>query len=210
MAQMSMNKVIHAAFRRDLARFTTALAAFSDGDTRRADQLATAWANFYAQLDTHHHGEHETAWPAMEAVGVSRELLARLDAEHDRMAAALGAAQTAMTTLKASAKRSDADAAHAAVAELRSVAGEHMDHEEAELEPVYLAKKDDPAIKQMGREFAKVGPKVGGTFFAWLTDGAGPDELASMKAEVPAPVLMLVGGIFGRGYRRDVASVWRG
>ena len=41
-----MNKAIHGAFRRDLTRFLDALDRFPAGDRRRAEQLATAWANF--------------------------------------------------------------------------------------------------------------------------------------------------------------------
>ncbi len=71
-----MNKAIHGAFRRDLDRFITALGTFQPGDRTRAAQLATAWANFDDQLTHHHEGEHEIAWPALAAVGVSPELLA--------------------------------------------------------------------------------------------------------------------------------------
>lgn len=39
----TMNTIVHAAFRRDLARFDAALAAFPDGDQRRADELGRAW-----------------------------------------------------------------------------------------------------------------------------------------------------------------------
>ncbi|MGZ8800876.1 MAG: hypothetical protein ACXWXF_13025, partial [Aeromicrobium sp.] len=67
MAEMSMNKAIHGAFRRDLNRFVEALAVFEPGDDKRARQLATAWANFDDQLTDHHEGEHEIAWPALEA-----------------------------------------------------------------------------------------------------------------------------------------------
>ena len=42
MAEMSMNKVIHAAVRRDLDRFIAALSAFPPGDTARAQQLSAA------------------------------------------------------------------------------------------------------------------------------------------------------------------------
>jgi hemerythrin-like domain-containing protein len=209
MAEMSMNKAIHGAFRRDINRFLQALGAFKDGDKKRADQLATAWANFDNELTYHHEGEHETAWPALEAVGVSRELLAEMDAEHDTMASALTETRTAMAALAQTAKATDAEAALRAFEHLRTVTVAHLDHEEAELEPVYLAKRDDPVIKAMGRKFGKVSPVRGGRFMAWLTDGASPDEMASIKGNVPPPVLAIIGGIFGRGYRKDVASVWK-
>jgi hypothetical protein len=190
MAEMSMNKVIHRAVRRDLNRFVDALAAFRDADGVRARQLGTAWDNFDAQLTIHHEGEHEIAWPAMESIGVSKELLATFDEEHDRMAEALETARAAMESL-------------------RAVTVAHLDHEEAETEEVYLTNADAPEMVAMGKQFAKVSPAKGGRFFAWVLDGASPEERAAITHSVPKPVLAIIGGVFGRGYRRDVASVWR-
>jgi hemerythrin-like domain-containing protein len=208
-AEMSMNKAIHGAVRRDITRFLDALDTFPEGDRARAEQLATAWANFDDQLTRHHESEHEIAWPALEAVGVSRELIAQMDDEHDRLAKALSATRDAIAALRSSASAADAAAARDAVATLKTVAEEHFDHEESELEPIYVSKRDDPAIKAMGRQFGRVSPRVGGTFFAWVTDGATPEELAGIKRNVPGPVLTIIGGLFGRTYRRDVAPVWR-
>ena len=209
MAAMSMNKVIHAAFRRDLQRFLDALAAFRDGDNPRAAQLGTAWDNFDTQLTDHHEGEHEIAWPALTSIGVTAETIDQMDAEHDRMAEALATARSAMGTFRASASGADAAAARAAVERLRDVTVEHLDHEEAVLEPVYLANAEGPEMQAMGKRFAKVSPTKGGRFFAWVTDGATPEELATVSSNVPKPVLMIISGLFGRSYRRDVASVWR-
>ena len=209
MAAMSMNKVIHGAVRRDLQRFLDALAAFRDGDRARAAQLGTAWDNFDAQLTEHHEGEHAIAWPAMASIGVSQELLATFDEEHDRMAQALAAARSAMATFRSTATAADAEAARAAMADLRTVAVAHLDHEEQETEAVYLAHADGPEMKAMGKQFAKVSPAKGGRFFAWVSDGATPAEMAALTESVPKPVLTIIGGLFGRGYRRDVASVWR-
>jgi hemerythrin-like domain-containing protein len=208
-AEMSMNKVIHGAVRRDISRFLDALDTFAQGDRDRAEQLATAWANFDDQLTRHHEGEHEVAWPALEAIGVSGELIGQMDEEHDRLARALAATRDAIAALSSSASAADADAAREAVATLQAVAVEHLEHEEAELEPIYLTKRDDPAIKSMNRQFRKVSPPVAGTFFAWISDGATPGERATIKSNVPGPVLAIIGGVFGRKYRREVASVWR-
>ena len=205
-----MNKAIHAAFRRDLGRFIDALGRFQDGDRQRASRLATAWANFDDQLTRHHEDEHEIAWPALEAVGVSHGVLTQMDAEHDTMSAALVEARDAMAALRGSASAEDAAAALTAMQEMQRVTVQHMDHEEAEIEPVYLAKKDSAEIKAMGREFAKVGPVQGGTFFAWALDGAAPEESAAITGTIPKPVLVLITGVFGRSYRKSVAPVWRG
>jgi hemerythrin-like domain-containing protein len=208
MSDMSMNKVIHGAVRRDLDRFIAALRAFRSGDRTRAKQLATAWANFYDQLTYHHESEHRIAWPALESVGVSKELLVTLDAEHLAMAGALEQTSTAMAALARTAGSEEAQAALAAFQHLQAVTTQHLDHEEAELEPVFQAKRETPEIKAMGRAFSKVSPARGGQFFAWVMDGASPAERATLTHEVPGPVLSIIGGIFGRNYRKNIATVW--
>ena len=95
---MSMNKVIHCAFRRDLRRFRAALDEFKAGDKARAAALHTAWVNFDQQLTEHHEGEHEIAWPALKAIGVEDPLITAFDEEHEAMAAALRDAGAAMDT----------------------------------------------------------------------------------------------------------------
>jgi len=209
MSEMSMNKAIHGAFRRDLDRFIAALSTFPPGDLTRAGQLGTAWANFEDQLTHHHEGEHTIAWPALHAVGVSKELLARMDAEHASMAASLAEARTAIGALTQRAGAKESEAALAAFRTLKEVTVSHLDHEEAEIEDIYLAKRDTPELKAMGKAFGKVSPARGGRFFAWLLDGASPEERAALTREVPGPVLSVISGIFGRGYRKTVAPVWK-
>jgi hemerythrin-like domain-containing protein len=207
--EMSMNKAIHGAFRRDLTRFITALSSFPSGDVKRGNQLAAAWSNFEDQLTEHHTGEHEIAWPALTAVGVSPSLLSAMDAEHDSMAVALVDVGAAVPALKRTASAEDASTALVAFERLQAVTVAHFDHEEAELEPVYLEKKETPEIKAMGRAFGKVNPARGGRFFAWVTDGATPDEMAAITRDVPGPVLTILSGVFGRGYRNDIAPIWK-
>lgn len=206
---MSMNKAIHGAVRRDLDRFVGALTTFRDGDTARARQLEAAWVNFHDQLDHHHRGEHEIAWPALQRIGVGRPLLEEMDAEHETMAAALDRAGAAMAALQSRPGSAEASAALAAVQALRDATVHHLDHEEHELEELYLRKQEDPAMKEMGRQFARVSPARGGRFFAWVTDGATQDERAAVTGNVPAPVLAVLTGVFGRGYRKNIAPVWR-
>jgi len=160
-------------------------------------------------LTRHHEGEHEIAWPALESVGVSRAVLTQMDAEHDTMAATLAQAGNAMAAFRRTASAEDAAAALAAIQELQRVTVQHMDHEETEIEQAYLTNKDAAEIKAMGRQFAKVGPAEGGTFFAWVLDGAGPEESAAITGTIPKPVLAIISGLFGRGYRKNVAPVWR-
>ena len=205
-----MNKVIHGAVRRDLDRFRRALEAFSDGDRDRAAALHRAWTNFDAQLTEHHEGEHEIAWPAMKAIGIDTATISSFDSEHEAMAADLAAARESMTTLRRTATRADADAAAAAMAKLQATTVGHLDHEERETELALTQHDGDPAIKEMGKKFSRrVGPAKAGVFFAWVQDGAAAEELSALRQSVPGPVLAIMGGLFGRSYRRQVAPVWR-
>jgi hemerythrin-like domain-containing protein len=209
MTQMSMNKVIHGAVRRDLDRFVGALSGFPAGDLKRANELANAWENYDVQLTYHHEGEHRIAWPALESVGVTRELLTTLDSEHDAMAAAMGEARTAIAALHRTASAEDAAATLSAFTNLRAVTVNHLDHEEAEIEPVYLDKFDTPELQAMAKQFSRdSGPKQAGTFFAWLLDGASEAEEASLRRTLPGPVLAILTGLFGRGYRKNIAPAW--
>jgi hemerythrin-like domain-containing protein len=209
--RMSMNKVIHGAVRRDLERFRRALDAFRDGDRERAEALHRAWLNFDAQLTEHHEGEHEIAWPAMKAISIGEPTIATFDAEHETMAADLAAARGAMSTLRRTATRTDADAAAAAMTTLQTTTVTHLDHEEKETEPALTQHAGDPALKEMGKKFSRrVGVAKAGVFFAWVQDGATQEERTALAANVPRPVLAMIGGIFGRSYRRDVATVWSG
>lgn len=209
-SQMSMNRVIHAALRRTLDRFSAALAAFPDGDRARAKELAAAWQFFYGQFTLHHTGEHAFAWPALREVGMSAELLDQFDAEHEKIAAGLSAAGQAISTLVATPTAASAAAAHERIEELSAVAAEHLKHEEAETEPVLWERRGTPQMKEMGRKFSRdVGVAQAGSFFAWLQDGATPEENAALRANVPGPVVTIMTAVRGGSYRRDIAPVWR-
>jgi hemerythrin-like domain-containing protein len=206
---MSMNKVIHCAVRRDLRRFEAALEAFTDGDSSRAAALDRAWQNFDAQLTDHHEGEHEVAWPAMRAIGISDATLTSFDSEHDAMAQELAHTRATMGRLAGSGSRAEADAALAAVRALDEVTTKHLDHEETLTEPALAEHDGEPAVKEMARKFSRrSGPARAGTFFAWMDDGATAQERAALRESVPRPVLAIIGGIFGRTYRKEVAPVW--
>jgi Hemerythrin HHE cation binding domain len=206
---MSMNRAIHGAFRRDLGRFDAALGTFPADDAKRAGDLKAAWDHFDFELTRHHTGEHELAWPALRAVGVSEEVLAQMDAEHDQLAAALQAADTAMATLATAPTAANATAAKGAISTLRAVAEGHMTHEEAEIDPVYVAKSDAPQIKEMGRKFSRGNPVVAGNFMAWVTNGASAEEMAGLRANVPGPVLTIFSKVVGMSYNRRIAPVWK-
>jgi len=211
MAEMSMNRVIHGAVRRDLDRFTDALPTLGDSDERRRAQVSAAWANFHGQLTLHHSSEHRIAWPALRKAGVSDDLLSEFDTEHDRMAAALESADQAMTSLRDTPSAEHVKDAGEAMATLRASATEHLDHEEAALEPFLVEHAHTPEMKVMSREFGRdFKLPQAGTFFAWLQDGASRDEKVGLRQNVPAPAVAIIGLVFGGKYRRTIAPAWQG
>jgi len=204
----TMNTIIHAAFRRDLARFDTALADFPDGSQDRAAQLVSAWDNFAHQLHHHHQDEETIFWPAFRELGADESLTSDLGGEHARMLAALDHADEVVRRLSADQSATQAAAARAAVGELGEVLLEHLEHEERDLEPWAAAQRDTPEMKVAAADVRKAHKGEAGTFVAWLLDGASPDDAAALRREIPGPVVRVLNAVPGRRYRRTVASVW--
>ena len=206
---LTMNTVVHAAFRRTIARFDSALGAFPDRSQQRADQLRRAWDFFEDELHHHHGYEEQYFWPALQQTDADLSSLAELDSEHDAMRAALTKATQAMAALQAEPTAANADAARTWVAHLGQVLLDHLAHEERDLEPISAAYQHSPPMKAALNRVKKAHFKSMGNFVEWLQDGADASDLAGMRRELPAPVIFLFGRIAGRRYRRDIAPTWR-
>jgi hemerythrin-like domain-containing protein len=208
-APMTMNRVIHGAVRRDLARLADALDRFPDGDVGRARDLARAFAHLHSELTRHHVGEDTHVWPMLAKAGADPDTLAAMEAEHHAMAQALADTDAAMTRLASTGAAADAEAARASVARCEEVVDQHLTHEEADIEPVMHRHENTPEWKAVEKKLRSQPPKVAGEFFAWVTDGMRPEHEAYFRSAVPAPVVFVLSRVFGRRYNREVAPVWR-
>jgi hemerythrin-like domain-containing protein len=206
---MSMNRVIHGAVRRDLARLTEALDGAPDGDRERARRLEKAFGNLHQQLTVHHEGEDEHVFPWLAAEGIDAELLRAMESEHEAMAAGLAESSAAMAAYGRSGSADDAAVARASLARTTEVVERHLAHEENELEPMIASRLESPGWKAVEKKLRRQPPGVTGRFFAWVTDGMGTPERAYFRATVPPPVTYVLAHTFGRGYYREVAPVWR-
>jgi hypothetical protein len=204
----TMNTIIHAAFRRDLARFDAALAAFPVGSQDRADAVKAAWDNYAFQLHHHHEDEETIFWPALQQVGADLSLVEDLDGEHEAMKTALDEADAAMASFAASPTSGETGAAREAVAHLSAVLLDHLAHEERDMEPISAQYHKSGPMLAAQKAVRKAHKGNMGTFFAWLQDGADGDAKAALRREIPAPVLFVITMLAGRRYRREVASVW--
>ncbi len=206
--EMTMNRLIHQAVRRDLGRIEAALRALPEGDTARASGIARAWDHLQFELVRHHEGEDTHVWPLLTKFGVDAQLLAAMESEHQAMSDALAAADTAVREAAGTGTRADAEAAAEAVAEVATVTTAHLEHEERDIEPHLIAHFDSPEWKAVERKLRSGGPTQGGNFFAWVQDGMTPEGRAYLSKTVPSPVVFLLTKLFGRSYTRDIAAEW--
>jgi len=206
---LTMNRLIHAAVRRDLDRLSSALRGFAEGDVDRARGLSVAFGNLRRELTHHHESEDTHIWPMLAGAGVDADLLGAMEAEHHAMAEALADTDSAMTALAHTGSTADAAAARASVVRTQGVVERHLSHEEKELEPQLHEYEDTPEWKAVEKQLRRQPPGVAGPFFAWLTDGMTDEHRAFLRKTVPAPVVILLAKLFGRRYYREVAPVWR-
>jgi hemerythrin-like domain-containing protein len=204
----TMNTIIHAAVRRDLARLDRALAAFRPELPQRAVEIATAWDNLAYQLHHHHADEETIFWPILRTLGASDELAAELESEHARMVMALEHAERAMDRFRAEPAAGTAASSRESIGELTGVVDEHFGHEERDLEPISAAHHAAPQLKAAQKAVRRAHRGNTGTLFTWLLDGADDVDVRGLRREVPRPVLFVITRTSGRRYRRTVASVW--
>ena len=204
----TLNTVIHAAFRRDLGRFDAALGSFPDGSQKRADQLKAAWDQFSYQLHRHHQDEETIFWPALRELGADESLVGDLGGEHARMLTALERGRRVDAGLRPRPLGGQRPGGAGAIAGLSRILHEHLEHEERDLEPFSASHKATPEHKAAESAARKAHTEGGGTFFAWLGDGADADAAKFLRHEIPAPVLFMLTRIGGRDYKRRIASTW--
>ncbi len=206
---MTMNRVIHAAVRRDLDRLATALEAAPDRDTKRAGDLQRAYVNLHTQLKHHHEQEDRYVFPALRRLGIDTSLIEEMDGEHHAMSDALQTTASLMQRYADTGSAADAAAARTSVEDTRAVAERHLAHEEGELEPLMQPHLASAEWKQVEKALRKAAPTTTGRFFAWVTDGMDPESRAYVRSTIPGPIVTVFSKVFGRRYHREVAPVWR-
>ena len=206
---MTMNRVIHAAVRRDLDRLSTALGTARDGDTTRARDLHRAYAHLRAQLKHHHEQEDRYVFPALRRLGIDTSLIEEMDGEHHAMSDALQTTASLMQRYADTGSADDAAAARTSVEDTRAVVERHLAHEEGELEPLMQPPLASAEWKQVEKALRKAAPTTTGRFFAWVTDGMDPESRAYVRSTIPGPIVTVFSKVLGRRYHREVAPVWR-
>jgi hemerythrin-like domain-containing protein len=164
----------HHGFRRDLARFKTALRAVQRGDRARIDALQEEWTKFHATLHGHHESEDNGVFPNLaQQHAAVRATIEELSRDHRRIDPLLARGDAAFAALP------DADAAVGVVSELAQLLDRHLAIEEAEIIPFLRAMKafPPPPTDEAAAMYAQG--------FAWAMHGIAPDVLDRVYAMLP-------------------------
>jgi len=173
----------HQAFRRDLARITTAV---TTGEAI-TPQVRAGWENFKCQLHIHHTVEDSDLWPRLRRAVSHPQHLALLDemvAEHAQIDPLLDAVDTAMPR--------PATDLSGHLRELSAALNHHLTHEEQDALPLIesaLKPSDWRAFtSQMRRHQGIRGAAV---YVPWVLDETPPAEQRRFLAALPPPVRLI-------------------
>jgi hemerythrin-like domain-containing protein len=180
----------HFIFREALDSAPQLVGAAPADDANRAEFVGSYYDNVLRLLHAHHEAEDVTIYPQMlERLPSQVEVINRINAEHEVVLGSLEAAEQAVAAWRADPSSASRDAADAALASLKTILLEHLDHEEAEVVPLIgqcITVDDWDTLS--GTAFGMFsGDKV------WLAVGLIQEQMlaeenAKMEANMPPPV----------------------
>ncbi|MGC0418831.1 hemerythrin domain-containing protein [Embleya sp. AB8] len=201
--------IVHRGLRRESRLLVELVAAVRPGDTARAGVLADHFGLYRLGLHGHHTGEDELLWPPLLArVDLEADLVLRMEAQHERVAGSLAAAEKLLPAWTAHAGEAERDALVATLAEHRAALIEHLDDEEAELLPLAQRLLTAAEWHAMGDHFVETTPKPQILLLLGVVlEEATPTERATMLGGLPLPA-RLIWHLLGRPmYARTVRRV---
>ena len=204
--------LIHEAFRRDLARLSTALRVPVQ-DRSRYRMLADRWEFVNEQLHHHHQVEDASLWPLVRPKLAGRDdelaVLQEMENQHDALAPTCTAVDEGFAALVAQ----PGDGAGGDVADrldaMATLLAAHLDDEESRCFPVIDQAMSDEEFASFGKATAKaVGMRGSARFFPWIFDDADPVERKAVLSMPPPPVRVLCQYVWEPRYRRQTAALW--
>ncbi|MFI6980333.1 hemerythrin domain-containing protein [Embleya sp. NPDC050154] len=201
--------IVHRGLRRESRLLVELVGAVEPGDTARAKVLADHFDLYRLGLHGHHTGEDELLWPPLLArVDLEAELVLRMEAQHERVAGSLTAAEELVRAWAANPGVTERDALVAALAEHRAALIEHLDEEESELLPLAQRLLTASEWHAMGEHFVETTPKPQILLLLGVVlEDAEPAERATMLGGLPLPARLIWHLVGRRMYARTVRRV---
>lgn len=202
-------EIVHRVFRRETRLLVELVGAVAPGDTARARVIADHFRVYRLGLHNHHEGEDELLWPPLlSRVDLEADIVLRMEAQHERIAATLTRLDAAVPAWEATAGADERDALLGVLAEHRAVLLEHLDDEEATLLPLAAEHITEQEWASLGDHLMNNTPKLTLlTLFGAVLEDADPAERAIVLGGLPAPV-RVVWHVIGRPrYARHIRRV---
>ena len=154
-------------------------------------------------LHLHHTGEDELLWPKLlERCTPDAALVHRMEAQHERVDAAIQKLGPALTRWEAEARPAVTEEVAAGFDELGTALLEHLDDEEREILPLAARHITQAEWNQLGEHGQKeMRKKDLPILFGAVFEEATPEERVEMLGVVPAPVRFLLRTVFAKKYR---------
>jgi hypothetical protein len=205
-ADLTIMIAAHTALRRDLQRLARAAAFVDLPDPARRASVRAGWETFKRQLHLHHTTEDTIIWPAMRSrlshSESAQSVLDAMEAEHQQIDPLLIAVDGAFARAE-EGHRNDARAIGDVTDALTTSLTGHLAHEERDGLPLIGVAFTADEWRSIGFKMArKNGLSGGAEMFAWLADGADPDQAAAAIGTLPPPARLAYRAIWKPRYER--------
>ncbi|MGC5016295.1 hemerythrin domain-containing protein [Streptosporangium sp. DT93] len=204
-------EIVHRVLRRESRLLTELVAAVVPGDTARARVIAGHFRVYRTGLHNHHEGEDELLWPPLlSRVDLEADIVLRMQAQHERVAATLTRLDAAVPAWEAAAGADERDTLVAALSEHHAVLLEHLDDEEATLLPLAAEHVTQREWASLGDHLVNNTPKLTLlTLFGAVLEDANPAERAVVLGGLPIPVRVIWHVVGRPRYARHIRRVRR-
>jgi iron-sulfur cluster repair protein YtfE (RIC family) len=204
-ADLTIMLAAHEALRRDLAGLARAAdRAVRRGPAQRA-AVQRGWDVFQRQLHIHHTAEDELVWPALRerlaASDAARSVLDAMEAEHEQIDPLLAAVSQAMAGGQPDGV-DDGDRLADTVDVLTMALHGHLAHEEKDALPLIGTALTVGEWRAVGRRIGVRNLRRAPEMFAWMLDGATPEQAAAATGQLPPPARVLYRAVWRPRFAR--------
>jgi hemerythrin-like domain-containing protein len=200
-ADLTIMLAAHEALRRDLV----GLAHAADRAVRRGPDgrqaVQRGWDVFQRQLHIHHTAEDQLVWPALRerlaASDAARSVLDAMEAEHEQIDPLLAAVNQAMNGGQPDGGRL-ADTVDVLTMALHG----HLAHEEKDALPLIGTALTAAEWRAVGRRIGVRNLRRAPEMFAWMLNGASPQQAAAATGQLPPPARVLYRAVWQPRFAR--------
>jgi hypothetical protein len=196
-ADLTVMLAAHEALRRDLTGLAHMTGA-GRGDPARREAVQRGWVVFQRQLHIHHTAEDELVWPVLRerlaASDAARSVLDAMEAEHQQIDPLLAAVDRAMS------QPGGDDGSMADTVDVLTMALHgHLAHEERDALPLIGTALTAAEWRRVGRRNLRRTPEM----FAWMLDGAEPEQVRAAAGTLPPPARVLYRAVWQPRFARQ-------